>query len=313
MTEIIKDTEVLPVMARPFSVSRSRLGTVTKLFDTKFLCNSTGVHELHTAVCERLSYLNPESGGFQFMISFDDRTHFEHQNIEELDAILRNNAKTTERLTLKWVTRHKVGGVSNELTVLVRISNPINPLLFIQAALSKAPQDIDNLEFESGSITASVGGASQITSEDIFSVIGRWVDSRPQPQYITSLHNTISKHQGKIAFLNYWVLPILVGIIFFFALWKHTSEQLLIPVLFLGVVSNFYLRTIASRLNEKIRRWCHFSMLFSVFSLTGGDNNQQAKFASKSKNSLFKLVGVTIGSFILNVAAGVLVSWMFRL
>ncbi|HFD31942.1 MAG TPA: hypothetical protein ENJ28_04415 [Gammaproteobacteria bacterium] len=310
MTEISKDQEMLPVMARPFSVSLSRLGTVTKLYDTKFLCNSTGVHELHAEVCERISYLNPDSGGFQFMISFEDRTHFEHQNIEELDTVLRNNGKTTERLTLKWVARHKIDGENNELTVLVRISNPVNPLLFIQAALSKSPQDIDNLEFESGSVTASIGGASQITAEDLFSVIGRWVDSRPQPQYITSLHTTISKHKEKIAFLNYWVLPVLIGVVFFLALWKHTPEQLLVPILFAAVVSNFYLRTIASRLNEKIMRWCHFSLLFSVFSLTGGDNNQQAKFASKSKNSLIKLVGVAIGSFVLNVAAGFLVTWM---
>lgn len=283
---------------------------MTKLFDTKFLCNTTGIHELYGAVCERLSHLNPESGGFQFLISFDDRTHVEHQNIDELDNIVRNNGKTTERLTLKWVARHKIDSEDNELTVVVRISNPINPLLFLQAALSKSPQDIDNLEFESGSVSASVDGAGQITAEEIFSVIGRWVDSRPQPQYITTLHGSISKHKEKIAFLNYWVLPILVAVIFFLALWKHTPEQLLIPVLFAAVASNFYLRTIASRLNDKIMRWCHFSLLFSIFSLTGGDNNQQAKFASKSKNSLIKLVSVIIGSFVLNVIAGFTVSWL---
>ena len=313
MTELTKDNETFPVLARPFSVSKSNLGTVTKLFDTKFLCNLQGVHELYECVLEKLGQLRPVSGGFQFLISFDDRTHFEHHNINELDNVVKNSGKTTEQLTLKWIAVHKIDDEDNELTVVVRISNPVNPLLVLQAALSKSLHEFDKLEFKSGSISVSVDGAGQIMAEEIFSIIGRWVDSRPQPQYITSIHETIFKHQEKIAFLNYWVLPVLVAIIFFFALWKHTPEPLLIPVLFAGVVSNFYLRTIGTKLNDKIKRWCHFSFLFSLFSLTGGDSNQQAKFASKSQNSLIRLVSVTIGTFILNVAAGVVVSWMYGL
>jgi hypothetical protein len=313
MSNISKDFEQFPVMARPFSAARSKLGTVTKLYGSKFLCNEMGIHELYNLVLEKLGTINPESGGFQFLVSFDDRTNYEHHDINELDHVVKNNGKTTERLTLKWVAIHKIEEEEHELTIVLRISNPVNPFLFLQAALSKSPNDIDNLEFENGSVSVSVDGASQIMAEEIFSIIGRWVDSRPQPQYVTSLHDIISKHQEKIAFLNHWLLPLLIAGIFFLLLWKHTPSEMLIPVLFVAVISNYYLRHIGSMLNGKIQRWCHFSMLFSIFSLTGGDNNQQAKFASRSSNSLIKLLVVTALTFVLNVVAGITVTWLFRL
>jgi hypothetical protein len=135
-------------------------------------------------------------------------------------------------LTLKWVVRYKLRDTDNELTVVVRIANPINPLLFLQAALSKAPNDIDNLEFERCPVSVSVAGASQILAEEIFVLIGKWIDSRPQPQYITSVHNKIADNQNTIAFFNYWLFPILVAIIFFLLLWKHKIKRARVGLVF---------------------------------------------------------------------------------
>ncbi len=166
-----------------------------------------GIYELYNTVSEKISHLDPSSAGFQFLVTFSDRTHYEHQEIAKVKDAITNNSKTTERLTLKWVVRYKFREKENELTVVLRIANPINPLLFLQAALSKAPNDFDNLEFERCPVSVSVSGASQILAEEIFVVVGKWIDSRPQPQYITSAHNKIADNQNAIAFFNYWLFP----------------------------------------------------------------------------------------------------------
>lgn len=315
MTELSHESTSSDIMARPFAVTRSRLGVVTKLFDTNFLCNESSVYDLYGAICEKLNYLRPERSAFQFLISFDDKTHFEHHDIKRLAHAITNNSKVTDRLILKWMITHKLepSDEPNELTLIVRIANPVNPLMFLQAALSKSVQDIDNLEFEGGSVSVSIDGAGQTTAEEIFAIVGRWIESRPQPQYITSLHHVISNHREKIAFANYWLLPILGACIFFLVLWKHTPDRLLTPVLFSAVIANYYVRAIASKMNEKIRRWCRFSLMLNMFSLTGGDTNQQEKIAAKSKNSSIKLIIVTTCTFVLNVAAGIIASWVFAL
>lgn len=297
--------QLAAVMSRPYTLTKSRLGTVTKVFSKNFLCNEQGVYELNGAVLEKLRFLNPTQHGFQYLISFSDKTHCEHHEIATLPGIVRHSGKMTERLILKWVIKHTVDESYNELTAIVRIANPINPLILLQAALSKSTEDIDNLDFEGGSVSVSVDGAGQITAEEIFSVVARWIDSRPQPQYFTTLHETIVKNQDKIEFLNHALLPTLIAMASFIVLWKHTPPSLSIPFIFGAIVIHSYAKSLAESFNRRIEHWCRKSRLFSVFQLTGGDTNQQAKFAVRSKNSIVKLIASTALSFILNVLAGI--------
>lgn len=300
------------VLAKPYAVSRSRLGTATKLFGTKFLCNEQGIRDINDAITDKLRQLAPTQGAFQYLISFGDKTHFEHQDLGILNSVTRNSAKTTERLILKWIITHSIDGVSNELTVILRISNPVNPFIMLQAVFSKSSEDIDNIEFESGSVSASVDGAGQIFSEEIFAVVGKWIDSRPQPQYITGIHERIHRHLSKLQFANYWLFPGLLATIFLIYLWKWGSSSQALPLLFAAIIVHTYTKEAAEKVNEQIERWSHLTRRFSIFSLTGGDTNQQAKFALKSTNSLIKLVAIAGGSVLSNVIAGIVTAYLLR-
>lgn len=172
MTQLERLDTYAGVMSRPYAQTRSRLGTTTKLFDKKFLCNEQGIYDLNESLAEKLRQLKPASGGFQYLLSFGDNTHFEHTDLGALNGATKNSGKTTDRAVLKWIVKHDIDHEENELTVIVRITNPINPLVFLQAALSKSAEDIDNLEFEGGAVSVSVDGAGQVLSEEIFSVVG---------------------------------------------------------------------------------------------------------------------------------------------
>lgn len=305
MNDITLENQTGP-LARPYILTRSRLGTSTKLYEDKFLCTREGLYDLHESLCEKFKPLNPDNAAFQYLVSYEDKTHFENTNLDALPDHLRTNSKVTERLVMKWVVDHKIDGVNNELQVVIRISNPVNPFIYLQAALSKSPEDMDNLEFEAGSLSVSVSGAGQILTEEIFSLVGRWAESRPQPQYLTNIHDWAHKNQKTINLINYWLFPLLTAIAIFMYLRHNYSSEFIEAFLFAGFVVHFYAKDLMRTFNSKIERWTSSARHFSVFSLTGGDSNRQTKLAEKSRKSLIKLVGSLALSVIGNLAAAYL-------
>lgn len=55
MTQLDRLDNYVGVMARPYALTRSRLGTMTKLFDKKFLCIEQGIYDLNALIEEKLS------------------------------------------------------------------------------------------------------------------------------------------------------------------------------------------------------------------------------------------------------------------
>lgn len=96
--------------------------------------------------------------------------------------------KVTERIVLKWTITHTLRDEQNEVTVIVRMTNPINPFMYLQAALSKSAEDIDNLEFEEGSMCVSVDGSGQTFAQEVFEQTGRWINSCPKPESMTRIN-----------------------------------------------------------------------------------------------------------------------------
>jgi hypothetical protein len=252
---------------------------------------------------EKILSFHPAKAGFQYLISFTDSTHYENNNLNTLEEKISTSSKSTEKLILNWVVGHEFDGIENELSITVRISNPMNPFAVLQAAMSRDHSDADRLEFEDGAVSVSINGATQNTAEEIFALVARWASACPQPQSITGINETINKHIGKIEFLNYWVFQILFTICAFLFL-KKFSADLLQPYSFLAFVGFMFIRNASQHFNSKINYWCKVSKKFSVFMITGGDNNQQTKIAAKSKNSTIKLVLSVVFSLALNVIAG---------
>lgn len=313
MTEHQNLQQLVPVLARPYTVTQSQLGIITKVFEERFLCTIPSLYTLQQNLQEKLASFQPSSYGFQYLISFSDKTHYENEELELLKNVVENSSKKTDRLILKWAITHKIDGIDNDLTITVRITNPISPWIMLQAAFSKSIEDIDNLDFARGAVSVAAEGASQITAEEIFAIVGKWIESRPQPQYITGFHKYIERHQPPLEFMNAWLLPSLFAVAAFFFLFKLAPTSYLVPATFLALVIHNYFRNAANIVNRHIAMWAATSSLFGIFQLTGGDSNQQAKFASRSKNSTLKLAATVLGTFILNVAAGILATWLWNL
>lgn len=108
------------------------------------------------------------------------------------------------------------------MSVTVRISNPLNPFVMLQAAMSKDHSEADNLEFDGGAVSISIHGATQTTAEEIFSIVSRWADCCPQPASITGLNNFIYEHESKISFVNFWIFPVIFSLCAYICLAKSS-------------------------------------------------------------------------------------------
>lgn len=293
-------------MVSPYKITKSVLGTTTKILNDKFICSSKELQILFSSFRDKIDYFNPTDVGFQYLISFTDKTHYENDNLSLLERNLSSTGKCTDKLVLNWNVVHDHAGEENELSITVRISNPINPFLMLQAALSRNPDDVDNIEMEMGSVFVSVTGATQAASEEIFELVGRWIDSCPQPQSITKLNSFLAEHREKVFFLNKWLLPV----IYSYASFLFLQKQLLanaVAYSFLFLCGFLLLRSLVSIINRRIDQWCGRSKQFSLFMLTGGDDNQQTKLSARATNSTIKLVLSVIASFLINLSAGFVV------
>ena len=75
------------------------------------------------------------------------------------------------------------------------------------------------------------------------------------------------------------------------------------------VITFFVARNLGRKLNSMMDMWARRTRYLSLFQLTNGDQDAVTKLAAKSMNSLYKLVGSTAGTFLLNIGAGI-ICWL---
>lgn len=299
------------ILAKPYSITRSRLGAITKVYPDQFFCDLPSLKELFQNIGEKLISLPPTgTPEFSFLISFSDKTH-QDGVITDLNGLTSIPiGKQTDRIVMKWVVQHEIEGLRNELTVTIRISNPINPLVFLQAALSKSPNDLDNFEFEMGSTCVTVDGAGQSYADEVFLRVQNWMNARNKPHAFIGIHESYLKYQWIFDQLNLAVLPLLTisAICLYLAQRGSTPQQLTAIPIVIGLF--LILRDFARKANDKMQNWAHRAKHINLFQITNGDIDALTKIAARSKNSLIKLGVSGAASFLINVAAGV-TCWYF--
>jgi hypothetical protein len=304
-------TTVTSILGKPYAITRSRLGAISRIFGDKYVCDSTALHELFQSISEKLSSIQAsETPKFSFLISFSDKTHHDGVTSDLNQLVTIPIGKQTERVILRWVIPHKIENIDNELSVTIRISNPINPLVFLQAALSKSPDEVDNMEFETGSTCVTVDGATQNYADEIFLRIQNWMNARNKPHAFVDIDQIYKRYEWHIDQLNVSLFPLAVisALSLYCANSFNYQEQLTIIPILMG--SFFVLQSFGRRLNINMAKWARRTMHISMFQLTNGDNDFLTKMTSRAKNNFLKLTSSGIFSILLNVFSAYL-CWRF--
>ncbi|WP_462171124.1 hypothetical protein [Pseudoalteromonas xiamenensis] len=297
-------------LVKPYVITRSKLGSTTKVIERDFVCNINHLNKLCTIVTEKAKFYRPTRAGFQYLVSFDDATHIENTDIQSLSEYLEGSDKRTDKVIFSWQIAHDMDGIENEMSITIRISNPMNPFVILQAALSKDHSEADALDFEDGSISVSIHGATQTTAEEIFALVSRWSSGCSRPQSMSDINVFLRKHIDKFKFANTWLLPIFCTAIFAMVIQRQEKPEY--SLLLIAIVSFFVLKDVMVIFNQRIERWLRYSTKFSLFSLTGGDENQQTAYFVLSSRSTKRLIGAAIGSLTLNLLAGGIIWYLTK-
>jgi hypothetical protein len=293
-------------MGKPYTVTRSRLGAITKVYAEQYVCDLQAIKELIGAVGEKLHSL-PERDApkFSLLISYSDSTHHDGVPAEIFGSQVIATGKTTDRVVMHWSVQHQIDGAKNDLAITVRISNPGNPLMFLQAALSKSPRDIDNFEFEMGPTCVTVDGATQAYADEVFMRVQSWVGARAKPYPFVTLHESFLKFQWITRPVNHILLPTMLMIVG--AAWSYRLNDVSIQISVIPVLLALFIvaRDATRKLNERMERWALRAAHIGLFQITSGDVDSITKTAAKAKGSVLKLCGSVLGSFVVNLAAGV--------
>lgn len=299
------------IFGRPYAITRSRLGAITKVYPERYICDLGSLKELFQSIGEKLAGLKVKgTPSFSFLISFSDQTHRDGVATDLSGLTTIPIGKQTERTVMRWVVKHDIEDFENELTITVRISNPINPLVFLQAALSKTPSDLDNMEFEMGSTCVTVDGAGQGYADEIFLRVKSWMEARNKPHPFIEIEKIYSKFEWWIDQLSVSLLPLLViAALSLYMASKVTQPQQItsIPIL---MALFFVIQAVGRKLNGKMSVWAKKSGHMSVFAITNGDQDAITKNAASAKNGFLKLIGSGALSFSLNIAAGIVCWWL---
>lgn len=296
---------------KPYTVTRSRLAVITKVYDDKYICDIDSLKQIFELIAEKLSSLTPKKEPeFSFLISFSDKTHQDGLTPDFTMMRTLSTGKTTDRIVMRWKVIHDIQGEDNELSITIRISNPINPLIFLQAALSKSPSEVDNVEFEMDATCVTVDGADQSYSDEVFLRVQNWINARNKPYSFMQVSEFYSKYDWYVDQFNRALLPLLlISLLSIFSSNELTqSSQITIIPIVVGLF--FFFQSIAYKINSKMAHWAARSKHIGLFQVSNGDVDALSKMAAKVKNGAIKLVATGITSLTLNIGAAVLCWWL---
>jgi hypothetical protein len=308
---ITQDLEkALDVLGKPYSITKSKLGAITKIYSDRYVCDIESLKSLIKTINEKLKSIDSSDDEFSFLISFNDQTHFD--GVQEIFSKKTfETDKITDRIVFKWSLETMIGDTKNNLSITVRISNPINPFMFLQAALSKSPNEIDNIDFELGSTCVTVDGATQHYADEVFLHVKNWINARNKSYNSFDVGTFYKKYEWFIDQTLTSVFPLLVVIVISFYI-KSKEQQL--QMLMIPVITSlfFVVRSVASKLTLKMTSWAQKSNKLSLFQITSGDDNKLTKSLSVSRNSSLKIILVFVFSFSVNTASAVVAALLIK-
>jgi len=311
LSELLQATAPL---SRPYIYKKSRLTVTTKVYIKKYICDLKSVGLLIERVNEKLLEKSIiEDQEFNFLISFTDNTHSDGEIGNIFSDINLDTDKQTERLVMNWKIAYYEANNLNELEVTVRISNPINPLTFLQAALSKNPNEIDNIEYELGSTCVTVEGADQAYAEEMFLRINSWLDARTKPHKSLDVSGFYKKYEWALDQSIISLIPILLTTIISFYFSKSIDVRTQLALVPVFVASFFVLKSIGVKIVNRITVWAKRADFIGLFSITQGDQDYMSEMMSKAQNGSMKVAAALILSIIINVGSGVICWYLIKM
>lgn len=292
----------------------------TELFKNPVLIAPKDLESLAQKVSAKLNQLRVDAKSIlmKTIITFDKDRTYQLIGWNQLYSYKWEIPERTNAIVLTWEFMYKLDEhCKPELHILsVRITESINPMQFLRAALSSDRDEIERLDIKMAPVACEVDYVDNLLSRELVRIVSEWHQALRKPVPLTGIGEQIQKYQRYILRTVDLSLEILMPFAYFSAvyIWFHSHFEQPLTTKFIAYGLTFVMVFIfVARITARFSRWMA-SLIerniermgrFPIFELTSGDQNNQTEALSKISASTYKFWGGIVVSFAINIVSAI--------
>ncbi|MBA4381871.1 MAG: hypothetical protein C0406_04830 [Sideroxydans sp.] len=313
--------ELLMALAQPRN-------SLTELFPDPILVSPKDLANIAQRVSAKLKQLRVEENCIllKTIITFDQDRTYQLIGWRQLNNFNWDISERTKSIVLNWEFLYKPDDYSKpELHILsVRITESINPMQFLRAALSSDRDEMEKLQMRLAPVTCEVDYVDNLLSRELVTLVNEWHGALRKPAPLTGIGGLIQKYQRGISKTVDLSLELVLPFAYFSGvyIWFHGQFEQTLTTTFVAYGLTFVMVFIfVARVTARFSSWMarliekHIERMgkFPIFELTSGDENNQTKAISKISASTYKFwFGIAV-SFAINVASAVFTFYVLNM
>lgn len=303
-----------------------KIDTTIKVFRKKILLEINDLVELNARVQEKLC--NHEIGGAltSVIVSFGKNRMSVFGVWSEFVATNLAISEVVESVTMTWDFLVKMPSHTQPQrhTLTVKIASDTGIASLLPAILSSNLKDVDRLEMEHSPVVCQVDFINHLLSEELISIVDRWVESRRSVPIDAGFIKWIQRHRRFFADMVSYTIPIFVTMVAVGILHYYVSSQIGVPLTapsfawamnwsLISFVTVMGCARIANRVANYLYQAITEYGEFMTFNLTNGDRNRQQEINTKNKKRFGKFLLATVGSLVVNIVSAIICFKLFNI
>lgn len=281
-------------------IASAAKNSVSQSFSARAQVSSASILELHKKLVEKLKLHRISQVQASALVRYVDDRAFTFESIKDFAENDFQVDMCTAVLTFKWSFIMDVNGDGSQHmhSIYLRVSERPNPGLIFQKVFSKHNDDIDS--FDNGifaPISCKVDFLDGQFGDEVLNIVKNWATALPKAENVFKFINWLWINDEKIVDFIKGTLPALttiayVGIWLGFLKAEYTESIRVAAAWILSGGAVFLLsQYISVLITEYFARNLRKINNVPVFALTAGDNQKLTAYLSKSRRSLYGIIG----------------------
>lgn len=331
MQEIIEKTQKNEVsivsnegMKLLFRAVTGKKNSLTEIFHDDVMIKIDDIIKLNTKLEEKLG-INHQVTDFSFSatLNFSEGRSRGIASFGDLERFDTEIEDTTESAIFRWDYNIQFPGEEEVKphSILLRVSSPASPMLFLQRMLATDPEEMDSRQKEHASIMCVINFSNAVLSQELMNIVSKWVKTRSKHE---SVFPILEKHRYKVYSAAKWLKSIGPNIfIIILLLFANLASQLndgaaiskgdflyLFNFIFIGFAGYKVINYFGNWIHETFGSYYQMASRFSVIGITAGDMARQSKSYTLATKAMYKTSGSLIASLLLNILGGVVAAYI---
>lgn len=299
-----------------------------ELFPDSIQLELKDIGKLTEQIGSKLAQLRVDanSHSMKAVISFNKGRSYQLVGWNQIRNFNWDIPERTNAVILTWeFFYNRDEGSDPELHVIsVKVTESLNPMQVLRAALSRDREDMDSLEIRMAPVVCEIDYHDNLLSRELVQIVSTWHKSLRRPAPLLGIGKFIQKKQERISTSIQYSLELLVPIAYIAGiyLWMHNQFESELTTQYLSVCTFFILLFFfVTRISDRIARWLSTVTSRSIdrmgrlpiFELTNGDNNLQTEAYAKVTTSTYKFWATITVSFLINIASTIFTFYVLNL